>query len=268
MDKDNNSGFFKEMIPAIIMIVAAFLIIVILALCGVGMKKTDDGSSVDISGIWISVIENTQNDDGSAGLNSVRTYSKYFTWTSDGDNGYYATKRIQLQNVEATGSTSGYVRAAIIPSWSVSSDDESGTLDNESLAEYGLSSLGELTDLVFVDDDGNEAASWREASAYRMGDVTFELSDGWVDGWVYNDKDGYFYYKAIVDPGMATTTLLLESVQISDEIYDIMRESGIELQVEVLADAVSTQSGALEEAWGTAAELGIIIRSDGTIGVY
>ena len=202
----------------------------------------------------------------------MRTYSKYFTWVQDGDNGFYATKRIQLQNVEATGSTSGYVRAAVKPTWSVALDDGSGAseelMDEEALSEYGLLPLGDLTSLIFVDAEGDEVSDWRDASAYQMGDVTFELAEGWSDGWIYNEKDGYFYYKAIVDPGMATTTLLLESVQISAETYDIMQENEIVLQVEVLADAVSTQSGAIEEAWGFAAELGITVRSDGTLGVY
>ena len=269
---ENNSEFMKKLAPALIMIVVAFLIIVVLALSGVGQKKEKE-DTVSISGIWISIIENMDSDDGSAGLNSVRTYSKYFTWTADGENGYYATKKIQLQNVEAVGSTSAYVRTAIRPTLSVTVSDENGEdsekiLDEDSLGEYGLASLGELTDLVFTDEDGNEVDSWRNAAAYRMGDITFELADGWSGCWVYNEEDGYFYYKAIIDPGMATASLLLEKVRISAETYEIMQNYGIELQVEVTADAVSTASGVLEETWGTAADLGITVRSDGTLGVY
>ena len=94
-----------------------------------------------------------------------------------------------------------------------------------------------------------------------MGNVTFTLDSGWETHWFWNPTDGYFYYRAVVEPGK-TTELLLESVSISSDTYSILETYDIQLEVDVLADSIQTKGGALDARWTKA---GVTIDTDGNL---
>ncbi len=195
--------------------------------------------------ITVAVVEN--GDD-----NSDPETATELTWEQDSGS-YTADKEVQIKNVDEddVNNADAYIRVALIPSYNATVEVSTlSSVDVEVITpSYSLKSFGELTDITI---SGNQ---------FTMGDVTFTLADNWDDYWIFNDADGYFYYKAILSPG-TTTEPLLKSVSISSDVYSILIANDIELEVDVIADSIQTLGGAVDARWSDA---NISISSDGTL---
>jgi len=133
-------------------------------------------------------------------------------------------KEVCLVNVAGEGRVPGVVRALLIP---VLKDADSGrTIGGD---------MGPLSDPT----GGTELV---------LGDLTFELDPDWETNWFY--KDGYFYYRTVLQPG-ETTAPLLHRVRLTDDT-PAMREkyADITITVEVFADILQAAGGAASQAWG------------------
>lgn len=132
-------------------------------------------------------------------------------------------KKVYLTNEPTEKSVPGVVRAMIIP---ILKDMETGN---------GLG--GTL-----------EALSEPVDNKMVIGDFTFYFADDWATNWFY--KEGYFYYREVLNPG-ETTAQLLEKVSLTENTIEKCREyDGITIEVEVLADILQAENGAAADAWG------------------
>jgi hypothetical protein len=154
------------------------------------------------------------------------------------------------------------------------SNDGSSSEDNEN-DETKTSSNG-VTSSELASDSSSGSASEssdttetnKSTNTYTMGAVTFTLDSKWSDNWIFNPKDGYFYYKTKVAPG-GKTEKLLEKVSIEASTKDAMDSAGVSLQVDVIADSIqtNTDANAIYKRWGDAETLGITVGEDGTLSL-
>lgn len=81
-----------------------------------------------------------------------------------------------------------------------------------------------------------------------LGDFTLEFDAAWQTYWFY--KDGFFYYKEVLDPG-DSTELLLKKVSLTNDTT-AMREkyADAEIKVEVIAQILQAEGGAPQTEWG------------------
>lgn len=118
-------------------------------------------------------------------------------------------------------SISGAVRAAIIPVLK----DAAGNI------------IGTPTDLL----------KQPTANAIVMGEITLNFANGWDTNWFY--KDGYFYYKKVLNPGQ-TTTQLLSGVTLTNSTPEMTAKyQNIKVKIEVMADVLQADPSALA-LWG------------------
>ncbi|MDL2324702.1 hypothetical protein LJC61_06080 [Ruminococcaceae bacterium OttesenSCG-928-A16] len=133
------------------------------------------------------------------------------------------TKQVSLSN---TGNVPSVVRAMIVPQFKIA-DTSNFTQGN----------LGQLTSPL-----GN---------TLEVGDFVLHFAEsfdetGQSDNWFY--KDGYFYYKTVLQPSGTTATNLLMGVTLKEGINPADYE-GVEVYVDVLADCLQAV-GAAPAEWG------------------
>ena len=133
-------------------------------------------------------------------------------------------KEVKLVNVDGSGRVPGVVRAMIIP---VLKDKTTGLTTGGDMA--ALSNPTGTTQVV-------------------MGDLTFKLVADWETHWFY--KDGYFYYRTVLQPGEKTTILLGRVILTSDTPEMREKYKNITVTVEVLNDILQAEGGAASAAWG------------------
>lgn len=184
--------------------------------------------------IEIAVQENGASD-------TDPTAEKTLQWQAE-DGRYSAKKKVQIINVdqETENNADAYIRVCIIPRWTATVE---GTEVDVINTASGLSEFGSLTEIVIQDH------------TYIMGDVAFTLAEDWDEYWLFNPKDGYFYYRSSISPG-DTTAPLLSNVSITEETWKKITKTDdgttdvIELKVDILADSIQTVGGAVETRWG------------------
>lgn len=93
----------------------------------------------------------------------------------------------------------------------------------------------------------NDFSQAISSNTFDIGDVTFTLAEDWKSHWIYDN--GYFYYNKAVASG-ETTEKLLESISISADKWNEYKKSGADLNIMVLADAIQSVGGAVENRWG------------------
>jgi alternate signal-mediated exported protein len=223
-----------------------------------------------------------------------------YTLTSNTKGTLSVDKPVEILNVDAsnTNSADAFIRATIVPMWVTTDsattqnfvvgamndiidsnkngkvlqsevavvtqkaeDDEDKTVTATSLTSVGYVSdnnneyldIAPFEDLTGITIDAN--------NTFTLGDVTFKLVNTWKDYWIFNSKDGYFYYKYVVGVGKKTTQLL-ESVSINDS--KLYRHDGkaITLRVDVLADSVQALGGAFDDVWD---DVGLVKGSETTV---
>lgn len=129
-------------------------------------------------------------------------------------------KPVKLRNPNELGNVPGVVRAMIVP-----------YLEDMVTGDRVGGSLGTLAEPV-----GNTMV---------LGDITFHFAPDWSTNWFY--KDGFFYYRKVLEPGQETSQLLagvtLEAGKEAE--YDEIR-----VKVDVAADILQTEGGAPGAEWG------------------
>ena len=138
------------------------------------------------------------------------------------------SKNVILTN---TGDIKGVVRAMIVP---VLNDTEGNPVGGN---------LGEMK----APDAGT--------NTLVMGDITLHFDENWEQNWFY--KDGYFYYKRVLEPGKSTEKLLKGVTLTNGNLTEAYGE--ITVTIDVLADILQTEGNAPSEEWGvTVSETGAV----------
>lgn len=167
---------------------------------------------------------------------------------------YVADKNIKIMNLseDKTNNAECYIRVSFVPHWveEVEREYPDGTSEKFVVDTLAGKSIGDMKDIVVRDYD----------TTFDMGSVTYVLNGNWSQYWIYNQADGYFYYKYPVAPGEETTELL-QKVRIPVEIYEDAYK-GYDLRVDVLADAIQTEGEALDKRW---VDAGLFIKEDGSL---
>jgi len=81
-----------------------------------------------------------------------------------------------------------------------------------------------------------------------LGDITLELASDWSTNWFY--KDGYFYYRQVLEPGQTTALLLTKVSLTSDTPAMHAKYAGTDVKVEVMASILQAAGGAAASEWG------------------
>lgn len=194
----------------------------------------------DTTEIQVAVVENANDNTNPAPTpNSL-------TWTEE--NGTCTTqKTVQIKNVDAEeeNNPDAYIRVAIVPRWVTTPADSQSTIASTFEADVSAYQStvtdGNTTSLVDYKPFGKLADISITNNTYTMGDVTFILADDWNTNWIFNPKDGYFYYKKKVAPN-ETTSVLLSSVSVPSSV--IKFDTNVTLQIDILTDAVQTEGNA------------------------
>lgn len=170
--------------------------------------------------------------------------------TGDSADTYEADKEVKIKNVdvENKNNAQAWIRVCIVSGWKgadpeTKEDNEEDELVQEKL-EFSYESFIPGSSFTEIEITNNK---------YQIGDVTFLLDENWEDGWFYNDKDGYFYCKTIVSPG-ETTPKLLSNVYIKKDTLEKDYQD-LELYVDILADSIQTEGGALKARWTEVEEI-------------
>lgn len=186
---------------------------------------------------------------------------KEYTMTTNAEGTLAVDKSVEVLNVDATNynSTDAFIRATIVPMWVTDNSEDTkyvvGAMDNIiNDDDAALVSIANVQD-PYQKDNNNEyldIPSFDMTSikaitnnSFTLGDVTFTLAEGWDDSWLFNPKDGYFYYKYVVPVGEKTKPLLA-SVSINDSKLYRHQKDPISLQVDVLADSVQSTGDAIK----------------------
>lgn len=140
---------------------------------------------------------------------------------SEPPNVNWETKKVTLV---AGGDIPSVARAIIIPIFK----------NTEESVDPTMGSGGALTAPV-----GNKVV---------MGDITFVLASDWSDNWFY--KDGYFYYKTVLQPGDQTAELLNKVSLTTDDDATREKYASIQIEVEVMAESLQAEGGAPLSVWG------------------
>lgn len=106
--------------------------------------------------------------------------------------------------------------------------------------EVSIESLGSKQSYVRV----ALIPKWDDSSL-PINNVELIFADDYADNWIY--KDGWHYYKHILD-GDKETSLLLKKVELKDETDDDYQ--GKTLEIKVKAEAVQASHEAYKEVWG------------------
>jgi len=130
-------------------------------------------------------------------------------------------KRVMLTNNDTENAVPGVARAKIVP---VLRDEDTGE--------------GRAADM------GSILAAPTGTRLY-MGDVVFVFDTNWATNWFF--KDGFFYYRRVLNPG-ETTEPLLHKVELRAGA-ELEKYEGKILDVEVLASIIQAESNAPAE-WG------------------
>lgn len=238
-------------------------------------NNTDAYIRVCIIPKWISTVEVPKVDDNG---NYVLDEGKVTTETKTVDvqshygslSDFGSLTDINLSNgTSSSSSTDVGETSSEDPSsndGSLSSDDSSSEAQEND--EISSSSKEELSSDTATESSSVTTETNKSTNTYTMGAVTFTLDSNWSDNWIFNPKDGYFYYKTKVAPG-ETTAKLLEKVSIDASTKDAMDSAGVSLQVDVIADSIqtNTDANAIYKRWGDAEKLGITVGEDGTLNL-
>lgn len=85
-----------------------------------------------------------------------------------------------------------------------------------------------------------------------IGDITLKFSEDWEEKWFF--KEGYFYYKTVLEPG-EETTVLLQQVHLSNDTQELKdKYKDLEIKVDVLADILQAEGNAANSEWGVTVE--------------
>jgi hypothetical protein len=261
----------------------ATALVSVLVLSGSVVYALDSNSKKEITNsfkpaeVSLGVVENTAT-------NVTETVTeKDYTLTSIVSGGTLAVdKPVQILNIDATNQNNAdaFIRATIVPMWVTNStgevtqnfvvgamDDIINDADNDTVVQTEVAIVSNAdvtttatvtTNVGYVADNNNEYLDISsfdltkidiKDNSFTLGDVTFTLASNWNSYWVFNQNDGYFYYKYVVEAGQKTEPLLA-SVSIDDSKLYRYNGTPITLRVDILADSIQALGGAFEDVWG------------------
>jgi hypothetical protein len=238
-------------------------------------NNTDAYIRVCIIPKWISTVEVPKvNYDGSYVLNDdgeVATETKTVdVQTHYGElSDFGSLTDINLSNGTSPSSASdGSSSKTPENDETSSSSNEEPSSDTQENDETSSSSNEESSSDTAAESSSDTTETNKSTNTYTMGAVTFTLANDWFENWIFNPKDGYFYYKTKVAPG-EETAMLLEKVSIDASTKGAMDSAGVSLQVDVIADSIqtNTDANAIYKRWGDAEMLGITVGEDGTLSL-
>ena len=129
-------------------------------------------------------------------------------------------KPVYLENPQSDRSIPGVVRAMIVP---VMKDGQTG--------ETISGDFGAMTEPV--------------NDQMILGDITLHFANDWEANWFY--RDGYFYYRQILNPGERSAQLL-SGVTLADGSLN-NANSNDQVTIQVLADILQSEGNAAEREW-------------------
>ena len=106
---------------------------------------------------------------------------------------------------------------------------------------------------VFTDEATGEVASVSvkplsapQGHRIELGDITLVFSGDWGDSWFY--RDGWFYYKEVLDPGQ-TTEKLHAGVTLTNDTPEMRTKyQNIKIEIEVFSESLQAE-GAAPSQW-------------------
>lgn len=131
------------------------------------------------------------------------------------------TKPVKLTNQAGPDSVPGFVRALLVP-----------TIVSKENGQQTEAKLGALSEPV--------------SNRMVLGDIELVFVSDWKTNWFY--KDGYFYYRNMLNPGESTTNLLSGVVLSSTGKAENFAK--VDVKVNVLADIIQYGDAPAAAAWG------------------
>ena len=140
------------------------------------------------------------------------------------------SKPVYLENPQSDTSIPGVVRAMLVP---VLKDGQTG----ETIG-------GELN--IMTEPVNDQMA---------LGDITLHFADDWETNWFY--RDGYFYYRQVLDPGERSAQLLSGVTLTNGSLSNA--NGNVQVTIEVLADILQSEGNAAQNEWNVSvSESGIV----------
>lgn len=94
-----------------------------------------------------------------------------------------------------------------------------------------------------------------EHGALVAGDFTLHFNPDWGEDWFF--KEGYYYYRRVLNPSQSTS-ILLNGVSFNGATEDKVKYHNLRIDVDVLADSIQAKGEAVIE-WG------VVLAEDGQI---
>lgn len=94
---------------------------------------------------------------------------------------------------------------------------------------------------------GGELGAMSEPVGDKMvlGEITLHFASNWEDNWFY--RDGYFYYRKVLNPGERTAQLLSGVTLTDGSLSEVYGDADV--TIEVLANILQAGSNAPETEW-------------------
>lgn len=224
-----------------VLVLAALAIVVLGVIIYAAVSHTQERRKNTFISTWISnaVQENGNTDEAEdddwGNTDSILEKTIEWTASSEDNNVSYAVKKVRISNVDNDDENNipAYVRVAFVPRWTITE-----TVNNED------NSSGVLLDITNNDTFKDFSSSLKiDNNKAVWGDLTLVFAGNWDENWFYNETDGFFYYKNILEPG-ESTDVLLEKIEISSELLGDIGDD-IQLEFDVLSDSIQTVGGAI-----------------------
>lgn len=136
---------------------------------------------------------------------------------------YTAEKQVTIHN--ESGKDDEFVRVKLVPSWVTEDSGATYVCANiEGISDFAKQSLNEQRNKLIVTNFYDEPI------------LTYVLHRNWEDDWTFDETDQCFYHIGILPSGEAS--MLIDSVEISTDIYQQTVDGQYYLCIDVLADAI------------------------------
>ncbi|MBQ6182076.1 MAG: hypothetical protein IJK31_10400 [Ruminococcus sp.] len=169
----------------------------------------------------VQIEEKGHSDD-----TQTQTYT--FPDTTDANGNYSVEKSAAISEEENPNGE--YLRARFVPMWYKDGAVCAGV--NGNIADF-------KTIVIDSSDENAEKLLFRNSSGIPL--ITLYLTENWSDNWTYKG-DGIFESKVPISSGNSKKELL-KKVELSPDVYQKAKAAGLELHVDVLADAIQTVDG-------------------------
>jgi hypothetical protein len=156
-----------------------------------------------------------------------------YTMSLSDDDIYSVSKPVEIKDLRSNGGEN--LRVRFVPMW----------IDSDGNVCGGVADVTDIRDIE-LDAEETKLIYYNGSGSSRSPLIVLELAENWKDnGWTFNRDDSCFIYSGALDENKLTSKLL-SKVTVSKEVMD--KAEGLELQLDVLADAIQKYGGA-ESRW-------------------